>query len=72
MKTFEEEVRIFYTHFHKLLQTHPNPLIKGLSIITLQGLQGDPNSKLRRKWCRKLLRNFNVLCIYVMKGKINK
>jgi hypothetical protein len=28
MRTIVEEARIFYTRFHKRLQTHPNPLIK--------------------------------------------
>jgi len=54
MKTVKEEARIFYTRFHKQLQTHSNPLIKDLSILTLPG---NPNRKLKRKWCRDLLKN---------------
>uniref|UniRef100_A0A2S2NHM6 Putative RNA-directed DNA polymerase n=1 Tax=Schizaphis graminum TaxID=13262 RepID=A0A2S2NHM6_SCHGA len=57
MKTIVEEARIFYTRFHKRLQTHPNPLIKYLSILTLPG---NPNCRLKRKWCRDLIQNFNV------------
>lgn len=30
MRTIEVEARIFYTRFHKRLQTHTNPLIKDL------------------------------------------
>ena len=57
MKTVNEEARIFYTRFHKKLQTHSNPLIKDLYILTLPG---NPNRRLKRKWCRDLLQNFNV------------
>jgi hypothetical protein len=57
MRTIIEEARIFYTRFHKRLQTHPNPLIKDFSIRTLPG---NPNRRLKRKWCRDLLKNFNI------------
>ncbi|KAF0709388.1 Uncharacterized protein FWK35_00030205, partial [Aphis craccivora] len=57
MRTIVEEARIFYTRFHKRLHSHPNPLINDLSILTLPG---NPNRRLKRKWCRDLLQNFNV------------
>jgi len=57
MKTIAEEARTSYKRFHKRLQTHPNPLINDLSILTLPG---NPNRRLKRNWCRDLLENFNV------------
>ncbi|KAE9523357.1 hypothetical protein AGLY_016305 [Aphis glycines] len=46
MKTIVEEAHIFYTRFHKRLQTYLNPLIKDLSILTLPG---NPIHRLKRK-----------------------
>jgi len=66
MRTIEEEARIFYTRFYKRLQTHLNPLIKDLSILILPR---NPNRRLKRKWCRDLLQNFNVKRIYEAKKK---
>jgi len=57
IRTIEDETRIFYTRFHKRLQSHHNPLIKDFSIFTLPG---NPTRRLKRKWCRDLLQNFNV------------
>jgi hypothetical protein len=57
MRTIVEEASIFYTRFHKRLQSHPNSLIKDLSIRTLPE---NPNRRLKRKWCRDLLQNFNI------------
>jgi hypothetical protein len=52
MRTIVEEARIFYTRFHKRLQTHPNHFIKDLSIRTLPG---NPNRRLKIKWWHDLL-----------------
>lgn len=34
-RKIEDEAHIFYTRFLKILQTHPNPLIKDFFILTL-------------------------------------
>jgi hypothetical protein len=51
MRTIDEGARSFYlyTRFNKQLQTYPNPFINDLSISTLPG---NPNRRLKRKWCR--------------------
>jgi len=43
------EVKLFYKRFFDRLENHPNPLIKELHTFSLPG---NPQRRLKRKWCR--------------------
>ena len=52
LKTVHEEAIIFYKRFHSKLHSHSNPLISELGSLKIPG---DPQSRLKRNWCRDLL-----------------
>jgi len=53
LNTINDEAKIFYKRFHSKLNYHPNDLIKNLATPTIPG---NPPRRLKRKWCRDLLR----------------
>lgn len=53
LKTINDEAKIYYKRFYSKLINHPNELIKNLSTPSIPG---NPPRRLKRKWCRDLLR----------------
>jgi hypothetical protein len=53
LKSINDEAKTFYKRFHFKLNNHQNELIKNLATPTLPG---NPPRRLKRKWCRDLLR----------------
>lgn len=47
-----DEAKSYYKRFHLRLPSHPNPLARDLSTLTIPG---NPPRRLKRKWCRDLL-----------------
>jgi len=53
LKTINDEAKTFYKRFHSKLNNHPNEFIKNLATPTIPG---NPLRRLKRKWCRDLLK----------------
>jgi len=47
-----DEAKSYYKRFHLRLPSHPSPLARDLSTLTIPG---NPPRRLNRKWCRDLL-----------------
>jgi len=53
ISTVTELAKLHYKRFNSRLTQHPNPLITQLSSTTIPG---NPQKRIKRQWCRDLLK----------------